>query len=98
MEVAHALGVDPAQVFKTLVAKLDSDRLVVAVIPVSSTLDLKALATTFGTKRAAMASPSEAERARGSLGFTPRPRVKAIGGRYSTQSMRCLKRIRHQSV
>jgi Cys-tRNA(Pro)/Cys-tRNA(Cys) deacylase len=61
---AAALGVDPARVFKTLVASLDG-QLVVGVVPVSGTLDLKALAATVGGKRAAMAEPAAAERATG---------------------------------
>ena len=38
-----ALGADPRQVFKTLVARVDGT-LTVAVVPVAGTLDLKALA------------------------------------------------------
>jgi Cys-tRNA(Pro)/Cys-tRNA(Cys) deacylase len=47
-----------------LVTRVD-DRLVVAVVPVSGSLDLKALAATMGGKRAAMAEPADAERATG---------------------------------
>ena len=50
--------------FKTLVASVDG-RLVVAVVPVSGTLDLKALAEAVGGKRAEMAQPAAAERATG---------------------------------
>lgn len=50
--------------FKTLLARVD-DRLVVAVVPVSGSLDLKALAHAMGGKRAAMAEPSDAERSTG---------------------------------
>ena len=39
-----ALAADPRQVFKTLVARVDG-ALTVAIVPVSGTLDLKALAT-----------------------------------------------------
>ena len=42
LEAARALGVEPARVFKTLVADVDG-RLTVAVVPVSGQLDLKAL-------------------------------------------------------
>lgn len=63
-EAADSLGVDPARVFKTLVADVDGD-LVVAVVPVSGSLDLKALAATVGGKKAAMADPTRAERATG---------------------------------
>lgn len=63
-EAAEALGVDPAQVFKTLVAEVDG-ALTVAVVPVAGSLDLKALATAVGGKRAQMAEPAAAERATG---------------------------------
>jgi len=63
-EAAAALGVDPAQVLKTLVASVDGD-LVVAVVPVDGRLDLKALAAAVGGKRAVMAEPAAAERATG---------------------------------
>lgn len=60
-EAADAMGVEPERVFKTLVALADG-RPVVAVVPVSGQLDLKALAKALGARRAAMAHPSEAER------------------------------------
>ncbi|MGW1071713.1 Cys-tRNA(Pro) deacylase [Streptomyces sp. NPDC002537] len=63
-EAAEALGVDPRQVFKTLVAEVDG-ALTVAVVPVSGSLDLKALAAAVGGKRAAMADPAAAERSTG---------------------------------
>ncbi|MFC0597076.1 Cys-tRNA(Pro) deacylase [Streptomyces palmae] len=63
-EAAEALGVDPGRVFKTLVATVD-EALTVAVVPVSATLDLKALAAAVGGKRAAMADPAAAERTTG---------------------------------
>ena len=64
LEAAEKLGLDPAQVFKTLVAKVDG-RLMVALVPVACSLDLKALAAALDGKRAVMAEPAEAERATG---------------------------------
>lgn len=64
LEAAQALGLDPRQVFKTLLAQV-GDRLVVAVLPVSASLDLKALAAALGAKRASLARPQDAERATG---------------------------------
>jgi len=61
---AAALGVEPARVFKTLVAAADG-RLVVGVVPVSSTLDLKALAAALGGRRALLAERAAAQRATG---------------------------------
>jgi Cys-tRNA(Pro)/Cys-tRNA(Cys) deacylase len=63
-EAADAMGVDPARVFKTLVAAVGSS-LVVAVVPVTGELDLKALASAVGAKRADMADGAAAERATG---------------------------------
>ncbi|MFD3718524.1 Cys-tRNA(Pro) deacylase [Streptomyces sp. NPDC058674] len=63
-EAAEAMGVSRDQVFKTLVAEVDG-ALTVAVVPVSGSLDLKALASAVGGKRAAMADPALAERTTG---------------------------------
>ena len=67
------LDLDPDTVGKTLVAVLDDGRHVLAVVPVSAALDLKALARLAGAKRAAMAEPAEAERLTGSVvgGISP---------------------------
>lgn len=62
-EAAAALGVDPDRIFKTLV--VDAGRLVVAVVPVSHQLDLKALAAAVGAKRAQLADPAAAARSSG---------------------------------
>lgn len=63
-EAAAALGVPPEQVFKTLLATVDG-ALSVAVVPVLTTLDLKALATAAGGKKATLADSKDAERATG---------------------------------
>ena len=82
LEAAAALGVDPARLFKTLVAMVD-ERPVVAIVPVGGTLDLKALATALGGRRADLADPAEAERATGYVigGISPlglRRRLPAV--------------------
>ena len=64
MEAAALLGLDPAQVFKTLFVEVDG-RLVVGIVPVSGQLDLKAVAAAVGGKKATMADPAAAERATG---------------------------------
>ncbi|MHA6617294.1 Cys-tRNA(Pro) deacylase [Pseudonocardia sp. DLS-67] len=63
-EAADRLGLDPERVYKTLVAEVDGT-LTVGVVPVSATLDLKALAGAVGGKRARMAEIAAAERATG---------------------------------
>src|SRR3954469_22809970 len=62
--VAQALGIDAARVFKTLIADIDGS-LVVAVVPVTGEVDLKALAVAAGGKRGAMADRAVAERSSG---------------------------------
>ncbi|POM23970.1 Cys-tRNA(Pro)/Cys-tRNA(Cys) deacylase YbaK [Actinomadura rubteroloni] len=79
---ADALGVPRERLFKTLVAEVDG-ALTVAIVPVSATLDLKALAAATGGKRAAMADPRDAERATGYVvgGISPlgqRRRLPAV--------------------
>jgi Cys-tRNA(Pro)/Cys-tRNA(Cys) deacylase len=59
LEAAEKLGVDPARVFKTLVADVDGT-LTVAVVPVEASLDLRAVG-----KRARMADPRAAKRVTG---------------------------------
>ncbi|RBY87269.1 Cys-tRNA(Pro) deacylase [Blastococcus sp. TBT05-19] len=73
-----ALGADARQVFKTLLARVDGT-LTVAVVPVSGTLDLKALAAAVGGRKAAMADPADAERATGYVlgGISPIGQKKA---------------------
>ena len=62
--VAQTLGIEPSRVFKTLIAEVDG-RLVVAVVPVTGDLDLKALAGAAGGKRAGLADRAAAERSSG---------------------------------
>lgn len=63
-EAAAALGVDPEQIFKTLIASVDG-ALACAVVPVAARLDLKALTAALGGKRAELADPAAAARATG---------------------------------
>ena len=64
LEAARRLGLDPQTVFKTLLTLVD-DEPVVAIVPVSTTLDLKALATAAGGRRAVVMPPADAERLTG---------------------------------
>ena len=63
-EASELLGVAPDRVYKTLIADVDG-QLTVAVVPVSGSLDLKALALAVGGKKAVLAEPAEAEKASG---------------------------------
>ncbi|MGD0441553.1 MAG: Cys-tRNA(Pro) deacylase [Acidimicrobiales bacterium] len=64
LEAAQAVGAEPHRVLKTLVVK-STEGLAIAVIPVATELDLKAMADVLGTKKATMAEPAEAERSTG---------------------------------
>ncbi|MGO4434211.1 Cys-tRNA(Pro) deacylase [Paenarthrobacter sp. RAF9] len=64
LEAAEVLGIDPARVFKTLMVEVEG-RLAVAIVPVSGNLDLKSVAASLGSKKAAMADPKAAERRTG---------------------------------
>jgi Cys-tRNA(Pro)/Cys-tRNA(Cys) deacylase len=81
-EAAAALGVDPDRIFKTLLADLGGE-LVVALVPVSRQLDLKALAASLGAKKATMADPGAASRSTGYVlgGISPfgqRTRLRTV--------------------
>ena len=87
--LAHTEGVDPEQVFKTLVVAMPAGprsgpgrdiRLGVAVLPVPAKLSLKATATALGAPKATMAERAAAERSTGYVigGISPFGQRRAL--------------------
>ncbi|WP_061962508.1 Cys-tRNA(Pro) deacylase [Demequina flava] len=76
LEAAASLGVEPELVFKTLCVEADGV-VTLAMVPVTGSLDLKAVARAAGAKKAHMTDAADAERITGYVvgGISP------LGGR-----------------
>lgn len=83
LEAAEALQTDPRRVHKTLVASVERqgrNELCVAIVPVDTSLDLKALASAVDGKRAEMADVSLVEKTTGYVrgGISPLGQRKVL--------------------
>ena len=80
LEAAEKLNLDPKRVFKTLLASSEKGELLVAVVPVVGTLDLKALASAAKVKKCEMADVAVAQRSTGYLvgGISPLGQKKRL--------------------
>lgn len=80
LEAAEKLSLNPELVFKTLVTRLDRGELVVAILPVTQMLNLKALARACGAKKAVMADKGAVEKTTGYVlgGVSPLGQKKSL--------------------
>lgn len=65
LEAANKLGILEERVFKTLVVSPEVKELAVAIVPVSSMLNMKLIAKALGVKKINMAEASDVERTTG---------------------------------
>lgn len=79
LEAAAMLGVSAKRVFKTLLVDTGAG-LGVGIVPVTGTLDLKAVAAALGVKNVSMAGPAAAERSSGYVvgGISPLGQRRAL--------------------
>jgi Cys-tRNA(Pro)/Cys-tRNA(Cys) deacylase len=82
LAAAHALGVDPDDLYKTLLVadEQNASRMAVAVIPVSQQLNLKQTAKALGWKKVTMANKQKAQVATGYVlgGISPLGQKQAL--------------------
>lgn len=78
--LVERLGVDRAQIFKTLVIRRADASLAVALVPVTTTLSMKSAAAALNTRKVTMADRAEAERSTGYVfgGISPLGQRKVL--------------------
>jgi Cys-tRNA(Pro)/Cys-tRNA(Cys) deacylase len=78
-EAVERLGLDPQRVFKTIVVRA-ADAHAVAVVPVATEVDLKAVAGALGAKQAVLADAGDAQRLTGYVvgGISPLGQKRAL--------------------
>ena len=80
LEAAEKLGLQVAEVFKTLMVT-DEKNYFVAVLPVHHQLSLKKVAAAFGCKKLKMADPKDAERLTGDASAESMDKIYVSGGK-----------------
>jgi len=87
-EAAEKLGVNVDAIFKTLIVQTVSTKLVVAVIPVLNSLNLKQIAQAVGEKKAEMADKNLVQRTTGYVlgGVSPLGQRKKLATVIDTQA------------
>ncbi len=80
LEAAEKIGVEAARVFKTLVVDIGDKNLVVAILPVTAMLSLKAIAKAVKAKKAVMADKQDVMRSTGYVlgGVSPLGKKKRL--------------------
>lgn len=80
LEAVEKLSLNAKQVFKTLVVCTETDKLAVAIIPVETKLNLKAIAKTLKVKKVKMADAKRVEVSTGYIlgGISPLGQKKAL--------------------
>lgn len=79
-EAAEKLGINTKRVFKTLIVQMSTGDLAVGVVPVSNSLNLKAIASALKVKSVTMADTQKAQRVTGYVlgGISPLGQKKAL--------------------
>lgn len=91
LEAAQKLGVEARFVFKTLLVSLDDKELVVGIVPVEKSLNLKSIAKALGAKKAQMAEAKKVENSTGYIlgGVSPIGQKRILRTVIDTSAKEC---------